>query len=89
MGTSKEIDAPPMLEVSCPEYYATEIGRIEPAGGDNLRIYMCVRKGKIMEPIFSVIIPIGALAVCARRSLQAASDHHNDLIMNGLSLSEH
>jgi hypothetical protein len=89
MGTSKDIDAPLMLEVSCPEYYATEIGRIEPAGGDNLRIYMCVRKGKILEPMFSVVLPIAALALCARQSLKAASDHHNELVLSGLSLSEH
>ena len=89
MGTSKEIDAPPMLEVSCPEYYATEIGRIEPAGGDNLRIYMCVRRGNILEPMFSVVLPVKALALCARKSLHAAADHYNDLVMADISLSEH
>ncbi len=89
MGSSQESDAPTMLEMSCPEFYAHAIGRIEPAGGDNLRIYMCVRKGNILEPMFSVVIPIAELAMCARQSLQAATDHHNDMAMMGISATEH
>jgi hypothetical protein len=85
MGTSKEADVPPMLECSCPEYYATEIGRIEPAGGDNLRIYMCVRRGKNLEPMFSVVIPIGSLATCARISLHAASERHNEIMLESVT----
>ena len=79
MGKSKEIDSPPMLEIACPEYFVTTVGRVEAAGGDNLRLYMCVRKGKLLEPMFSVVMPLSALAVAARVSLLAASEHHNDL----------
>jgi hypothetical protein len=81
MGTSRGDDAPPMLEVSCPEYYCTEVGRIEPAGGDNLRIYMCVRRGSILEPMYSVVMPIAALSIAARVALFAAADHHNEQVM--------
>lgn len=81
MGSSRETDAPTMLEMSCPEFYAHVIGRIEPAGGDNLRIYMCVRRGRVLEPIFSVVIPITELAQCARQSLIAASERHTELMM--------
>lgn len=88
MGKSKEIDSPPMLESSCPEFFVTTIGRVEPAGGDNLRLYMCVRKGKLLEPMFSVVMPISALAQAARVSLIAASDHHNDLTLQE-GMTEH
>jgi hypothetical protein len=89
MGSSKETDALPMLEISVPEFFATEIGRIEPAGGANLRIYMCVRRGKVLIPVFSVVLPIAELALCARMSLHAASDRHNELLLEDISLTEH
>jgi hypothetical protein len=81
MDSSVGNDAPPMLELSCPEFYATEIGRIEPAGGENLRIYMCVRRGKVLEPMFTVVIPIAELARCARLSLSAAAARHTELVL--------
>jgi hypothetical protein len=81
MGTSRETDAPPMLEISCPEYFVTTIGRIEPAGGDCLRIYMCVRRGSVLEPMYSLVMPISELANCAREVLFAAADHHNDMML--------
>jgi hypothetical protein len=81
MGSGRDTESPTMLESSCPEYYATTIGRIEPAGGDNLRIYMCVQRGRVLEPMFSVVIPIAALAHCARISMHAAADAHNAAIL--------
>jgi hypothetical protein len=81
---SMDIECPPMLELTCPEYFVTTIGRIEPAGGNNLRLYLCVKKGGVLEPMFSVVMPIAELAKAARVSLIAASEHHNDLtIKNG------
>jgi hypothetical protein len=81
MSVSRESDAPPMLEVSCPEYFVTTIGRIEPAGGDCLRIYMCVRRGSVLEPLYSAVMPISALSVAARHALFAAADHHTEMEM--------
>jgi hypothetical protein len=87
MGASWETDTPPMLEISCPEYFCTSIGRIEPAGGNCLRIYMCVRRGSVLEPMYSVVMPIEELAGCARLALFAAADHHNEMMM--MRPSEH
>jgi hypothetical protein len=87
MGASRETDTPPMLEISCPEYFCTSIGRIEPAGGNCLRIYMCVRRGSVLEPMYSVVMPIEELAGCARLALFAAADHHNEMMM--MRPSEH
>jgi hypothetical protein len=85
MGSSREPDALPMLESSCPEFYATDIGRIEPAGGDNVRIYMCVRRGKVLEPIFTVVMPIGAMSVSARIAMHAAAEAHNYRVLSEIS----
>jgi hypothetical protein len=84
MGSSKEIDAPTMLEMSCPEYFVTTIGRVEPAGGDNLRLYMCVRKGNVLEPMFTVVMPIAQMAQSARIALLAAAEHHTELQFSDL-----
>jgi hypothetical protein len=85
MGSSKEIDAPTMLEMSCPEYFVTTIGRVEPAGGDNLRLYMCVRKGNVLEPMFTVVMPIAQMAQSARIALLAAAEHHTELQLSVLA----
>jgi hypothetical protein len=82
LGSAKATDAPTMLEMSCPEYFVTTIGRVEPAGGDNLRLYMCVRKGDVLEPMFSVVMPLTHLAQSARLALVAAAAHHTELEMD-------
>lgn len=79
MGTTRDADALPMLEMACPEIFATHIGRIEPAGGGNVRVYVCVQRGRAIEPIYTVVIPIENLAVMARQCQHAVSDVHNRL----------
>jgi len=88
MGTLRETDAPPMLECSCPEFFVTTVGRVEPAGGDNLRLYMCVRRGSVLEPMFSVVMPVSALAESARMALIAAAEHHNEITLQE-AMTEH
>lgn len=79
MGVSRGDDALPMLEMSCPEFYVSHIGRIESAGGDNLRLYMCVKRGNALEPVYSVVIPIDILASMARQCQHAVAHAHNEL----------
>jgi hypothetical protein len=81
MGASWETDTPPMLEISCPEYFCTSIGRIEPAGGNCLRIYMCVRRGSVLEPMYSVVMPITALSIAARMAMIAAAERHTEITL--------
>lgn len=71
----------PMLEIACPEYFVTNIGRVESAGRGNVRVYCCVQKGLAMEPAYTVVVPIESLAVMARYCLKVAADHHNQLMM--------
>jgi hypothetical protein len=72
-------DPLPMLDMSCPEFYITTIGRIESAGGDNLRLFCCVQRGNALEPICTLVIPMDLLAANSRQCLHAVADHHNQL----------
>lgn len=48
----------PMLEMSCPEYFVSDIGTVEDAGGGAVvRLYLCVRRGQALEPVASVVCP--------------------------------
>lgn len=77
MGSSLETGSPPMLEVPCPEYFVTTIGRVESAGGDNLRFFMCVLRGTTLVPVYTVVMPTVQLVHAARAALFAAAEHHN------------
>lgn len=71
----------PMLEMSSPEFFWTHIGKIEEAGGSNLRFYCCVQKGSGLEPVFTCVIPIDQLVIAARTALQAAAEKHKALLV--------
>lgn len=88
MGMERPEAALPMLEMSCPEYFVTDIGKIEHAGGGNLRVWCCVRRGNVLEPVYTVVIPHDLLSQCARTCLQAAADVHNQITFR-LPLSAH
>lgn len=63
----------PMLEMSCPEFFATHIGRVEPAGGDCVRIYFCVLKNGVLEPVYTRIAPLILLPDNSRTLMTVAS----------------
>ena len=78
MGTGKKADPLPMLELSVPEFFVCKIGRVEPAGGDCVRIWMCNIKGNFLEPACTLVIPIADLAVNSRQCLHAAAALHTE-----------
>ena len=48
----------PMLEMSCPEYFFSDIGKVEDAGGGVVvRFFLCVRRGQALEPVAAVVCP--------------------------------
>lgn len=42
-------------------YYASRLGRVEDAGGGNVRLVFVERKGEVEEPVLDVIMPASAL----------------------------
>lgn len=60
--------------IGIPEYFITEIGRIEEAGGGCLRVYNCIKRAGHLVPVFSVIIPRDALVVCGLAAVAAARE---------------
>jgi hypothetical protein len=60
--------------IGIPEYFVTEIGRIEEAGGECLRIYNCIRRAGQLVPVFTVIIPKDAVILCATKVITTARE---------------
>lgn len=89
MGSGRGGDPLPMLDLDVPEYFISAI-RIEPAGGDCIRIYGCIEKHGQLIPRYSVIIPLDKSAIMARQTFQAIADQHNRFqIIGEISESEH
>lgn len=40
-----------------PEFYASELGAVENAGGGNIRMIRGVKRGDVFVPIFSCVMP--------------------------------
>jgi hypothetical protein len=43
--------------VSVPEYFATDIGLLEDAGGGNCRMIRCIKRRGILLPVYSLVTP--------------------------------
>lgn len=50
--------------IGIPEYFITDVGRVEEAGGGCLRVYNCIKRAGQLVPVFTVIVPREALMVC-------------------------
>lgn len=61
-----------MIEMPCPDFYATHLGKVEDAGGGNVRLYLCIRRGDHLEPVYSVVIPGDCLHGMAMATAQVA-----------------
>ena len=66
-----------------PEYFITDVGLTENAGGGNVRIYNCQRRGRFLVPQCTVVIPAVNLIIAARRVEDAAHEVFNIEQMSG------
>lgn len=57
-----------------PEFFISEVGKVEDAGGGCVRVYNCIRRGGELVPVFTVIIPSASL-VCAGETVRDAALH--------------
>jgi hypothetical protein len=78
MGSVRGDEPLPMLDLDVPEFFISHI-RIEPAGGNCIRIFGCVERSGQLIPRYSVIIPLDKSATMARQTFEAAADRHNVL----------
>jgi hypothetical protein len=60
-----------------PEYFATDVGLIESAGGGNMRIVRCIKRGGILYPVFSLVTPTISMIRALPPVQQAAIKLHN------------
>jgi hypothetical protein len=60
--------------IGIPEFFVTEVGRIEEAGGECLRIYNCIRRAGQLVPLFTVVIPKDAVILAATKVITTARE---------------
>lgn len=41
-----------------PEFFVTDVGLVESAGGGNVRIIRCINRGNMLVPVFSLVTPM-------------------------------
>jgi hypothetical protein len=63
----------PMLEMSVPEYFVTHITKVAPAGGDCIRMFACVQRGNVLEPVYSCVIPMARWEEMIAKSARVVS----------------
>lgn len=63
---------PPFADAfGCPEFFATDV-YTENAGGGCIRAIGCAKRGGVLVPIYSVVMPYRAMLDASNRSLMAA-----------------
>lgn len=67
-----------MTKRAVPEHFCTIVRKVEPAGGDCIRIYHCVERGGNWEDVFTVLIPIASVLAAARFVTDAATEIFNE-----------
>lgn len=69
-----------------PEYFCTDIGAVEDAGGGNIRVVRCIRRSGVLIPVYSLVTPalgmivdsvrVREMAEAILNSAQLATAHH-------------
>jgi hypothetical protein len=67
-----------MTKRTVPEHFCTTVRKVEPVGGDCIRIYHSVEKSGAWEDVFTVLIPITSVLNAARFVTEAATDIFNE-----------
>lgn len=44
-----------------PEFFMNTVYECEPAGGGNMRVYCCSKRGNELIPLFTVVMPISEM----------------------------
>jgi len=83
MKTDFEIGLRMADHYSVPEYFTTHVGLVEDAGGRNMRVVRCIKRGGILLPVYSFITPTINMIKCVPPVQQAAMHLHN------LALADH
>lgn len=57
-----------------PEFFVTDVGLVESAGGGNVRVIRCIKRGGILFPVFSLVTPMVNMIVHAQAVRDAAQE---------------
>jgi hypothetical protein len=68
-----ELIKPLMADVfGIPEFFVTDVGLVESAGGGNVRVIRCIRRGSVLFPVFSLVTPMVSMILHAQMVREAA-----------------
>lgn len=67
-----------MKKRTVPEHFCTIVRKVEPVGGDCIRIYHCIERSGVWEDVFTVLIPIASVLTAARFVTNAATEIFNE-----------
>lgn len=65
-----------------PEYFITSARKVEPLGGDCIRIYCSMERNGIWEDQITLIMPIGAALNSSSFVIQSATEIFNETQMS-------
>ena len=74
--------------VGIPEFFVTKVGKVEPAGGNCVRVYMCVERDGVLVPIYAVIMPALSMITATKRVQESAMCLFNQT-QPGMQLTAH
>lgn len=57
-----------------PEFFMTDVRKIEPIGEDCIRIYCCIVRDGEWSDQGTILIPLSAVEKCSRRTTDAARE---------------
>jgi hypothetical protein len=60
-----------------PEFFVTEIGAIESAGGGNTRVIRCIKRRGVLVPVFTYVTPTLNLVIDAATVREQAQEIFN------------
>lgn len=57
-----------------PEFFCTSVRKIEPVGGDCIRIYCSIEGNGVWEDRFTILVPIASAIASAKFVIDAATE---------------
>lgn len=65
------------MKEKVPEFFCTNVRKIEPVGGDCIRIYCSIERNGAWEDKFTILMPIGSAVGGSRFVIESATEIFN------------
>lgn len=62
------------MRKTVPEFFCTTVRKVEPIGGDCIRVYHATERSGAWDDIFTVVIPIASVLIAAKFMIDCANE---------------